>query len=481
LLLVAPERAAALDREAAAWPEIALTGAELSELELRLSVPGIPLPPLRPTAPPGVEVGHRVALRDTEGVLLATLAVETVEPADADAAVQGTHLAQGTHTAQEARTVRGTLTGVRLPAHPDAADLRRTPAALVDAVRRRGWTTVHAVLTDGPLFEADLARLAAQLDGTAGSPRADGAVVALLAGGVDATDPEHHARLAALRAGLDALPEGRTLLTVLPVPPTASPDRRSEVAQAYGLTALEPVGASPDVVSAPGSPGAADVRGALGRSDAELPPGLGPAGVVAALRRTTRPRTEQGLTVFFTGLSGSGKSTVAGLLTVRLLEQSSRSVLLLDGDKVRRHLTKGLGFSQADRDTNVARIGWVAAQVSAAGGIAVCAPIAPYDATRKQVRALVEGISPASGFVLVHVATPLEECARRDRKGLYARAFAGDLPGFTGVSDPYEEPADAEVVVDTTGRPPDQVVDDIVAFLADAGYLTASAGAVTTP
>jgi sulfate adenylyltransferase len=202
---------------------------------------------------------------------------------------------------------------------------------------------------------------------------------------------------------------------------------------------------------------------------------------VAALRRTTRPRTEQGLTVFFTGLSGSGKSTVAGLLTVRLLEQSSRSVLLLDGDKVRRHLTKGLGFSQADRDTNVARIGWVAAQVSAAGGIAVCAPIAPYDATRKQVRALVEGISPASGFVLVHVATPLEECARRDRKGLYARAFAGDLPGFTGVSDPYEEPADAEVVVDTTGRPPDQVVDDIVAFLADAGYLTASAGAVTTP
>lgn len=449
--LVDPAGAAALDREAAGWPERALTAAETSDLELRLSLPDLDPGPYRVSVPNST-AGDRLALRDAEGVLLAVLDVTEVAPDG---------------------TVTGSVTGVRLPAHPDAADLRRTPAELADELARRGWRDVHGVLTSRPLFDADLDRLHTALE------RADGVVVALLAGGVEATDPEHHARLAALRAGLATLPPERTMLTVLPLSRDADPDLRRRVAAGYGIGA-DTGGAgggdgSVDVTPAPGAPDDATVSAALDRDDTAPDEGAGaqagPPAVLAALRRTHPPRARQGLTVLFTGLSGSGKSTVAGLLAVRLLELTERSVLLLDGDRVRRHLTAGLGFSKADRDTNVRRIGWTAAQVAAAGGIAVCAPIAPYDATRRAVRAMVEGVSPTAGFVLVHIATALEECERRDRKGLYARARAGELPEFTGISDPYEVPQDAEVVADTTGREPSDVVDEVVAYLRDAGYL----------
>jgi sulfate adenylyltransferase len=159
------------------------------------------------------------------------------------------------------------------------------------------------------------------------------------------------------------------------------------------------------------------------------------------------PRTG-GLAVMFTGLSGAGKSTIAGRL-VELLLESGRTVTLLDGDVVRTHLSAGLGFSRADRDTNVRRIGWVAAQIAKHGGVAVCAPIAPYAATRAEARRLVEEAAGPGSFVLVHVATPLDECEARDRKGLYAKARRGEIAEFTGISDPYEEPTDAEIVIDT--------------------------------
>ncbi|SDY75409.1 sulfate adenylyltransferase [Modestobacter sp. DSM 44400] len=161
------------------------------------------------------------------------------------------------------------------------------------------------------------------------------------------------------------------------------------------------------------------------------------------------PRTG-GLAVMFTGLSGAGKSTIAGRL-VELLQEAGRTVTLLDGDEVRTSLSAGLGFSKADRDTNVRRIGWVAGQIAKHGGIAVCAPIAPYAATRTDARRLVEAQAGPGSFVLVHVGTPLAECEARDRKGLYAKARRGEIAEFTGVSDPYEAPTDAEVTLDTTG------------------------------
>jgi sulfate adenylyltransferase len=173
------------------------------------------------------------------------------------------------------------------------------------------------------------------------------------------------------------------------------------------------------------------------------------------------PPGEQGVVLFFTGLSGSGKSTVAQAVMDHLLEEGGRTITSLDGDVVRRNLSAGLTFSREDRETNIRRIGWVAAEISRHGGLAVCSPIAPFDATRRQVRAMVEEAGGA--FFLVHVATPLEECERRDRKGLYAKARRGEIPEFTGISSPYEEPEDAALRIDTTGRSIEDCRDEVLA------------------
>lgn len=199
-------------------------------------------------------------------------------------------------------------------------------------------------------------------------------------------------------------------------------------------------------------------------ADAELPEAVADV-VEQALPEPGR----QGLVLFFTGLSGSGKSTLAQALMDRILEQGVRSVTSLDGDVVRRNLSAGLTFSREDRETNIRRIGWVAAEIARHGGLAVCSPIAPFAETRTQVRAMVEGSGGA--FFLVHVATPLEECERRDRKGLYAKARRGEIPEFTGISSPYEEPDDADVRVDTTGRSIDEALGEVVAALRESGHL----------
>lgn len=194
---------------------------------------------------------------------------------------------------------------------------------------------------------------------------------------------------------------------------------------------------------------------------------------VAAIVDADRPPSDRrGLVVFLTGLSGSGKSTLARALHDVVLERGERTVTSLDGDVVRHHLSKGLGFSREDRETNIARIGWVAAEIARHHGMAICSPIAPFAATRAQVRAMVE--EAGGRFALVHVATPLAECERRDRKGLYAKARAGLIPEFTGISSPYEEPDDALVGVDTTGRTVDDALAEIVDALRAAGLWGAS-------
>jgi sulfate adenylyltransferase len=200
----------------------------------------------------------------------------------------------------------------------------------------------------------------------------------------------------------------------------------------------------------------------------EDPSGELPASIQAIVAKDRPPRDRQGLVIFFTGLSGSGKSTLARALIDFLLEQGERTVTSLDGDVVRHHLSKGLGFSREDRETNIVRIGFVAAEISRHGGVAVCSPIAPFNATREQVRGMVE--RAGGGFVLVHVATPLEECERRDRKGLYAKARAGEIPDFTGISSPYEAPRRA-LKVDTTDRDIAECLQDIVSALAADGWV----------
>jgi len=202
----------------------------------------------------------------------------------------------------------------------------------------------------------------------------------------------------------------------------------------------------------------------------DLPQWFTPLAVAAELRRSYPPRVRQGFTVFFTGLSGSGKSTIANVLLVKLLELGGRPVTLLDGDIVRKHLSSELGFSKEHRDINIRRVGFVASEITKNGGIAICAPIAPYDTTRKDVRAMVE---PGGGFLLVHVSTTLEVCEARDRKGLYAKARAGALPEFTGISDPYEAPDDADVTIDTTQLTPEEAAQQIILHLESEGYVGA--------
>ncbi|HET6652625.1 MAG TPA: adenylyl-sulfate kinase [Nocardioides sp.] len=250
------------------------------------------------------------------------------------------------------------------------------------------------------------------------------------------------------------------------------------------LIAAQQLGGAHVVAVPLASRGDAEADHALGQRvvDAYAPgPVLGVTGegdlgdeIAAVVEHDQPPVDGQGLVLFFTGLSGSGKSTLARALHDVILERGERTVTSLDGDVVRRNLSAGLTFSKEDRETNIRRIGWVAAEISRHGGVAICSPIAPFDTTRQQVRAMVDEAGGA--FVLIHVATPLEECERRDRKGLYAKARAGEIPEFTGISSPYEEPADAAVRVDTTGRSIEDALDDVLDHLYDAGYLHRSTG-----
>jgi adenylylsulfate kinase len=178
---------------------------------------------------------------------------------------------------------------------------------------------------------------------------------------------------------------------------------------------------------------------------------------------------QTGFTVWLTGLSGAGKTTI-GRAVAAELERRGLHVELLDGDVVRTHLSKGLGFSHEDRDTNIERIGWVASRLTRHGAAVVVAAISPYDATRKRVRGLVEEHGP---FVEVWVKATVEECAKRDTKGLYAKAFAGEITGFTGVDDPYEEPENAEIVVDTEGISPEESAARVIEKLEELGLVRA--------
>ncbi|WP_018790156.1 adenylyl-sulfate kinase [Salinispora arenicola] len=200
-----------------------------------------------------------------------------------------------------------------------------------------------------------------------------------------------------------------------------------------------------------------------------LPEWHTPPAVAKELAHARPPRRHRGLVIFLTGLSGSGKSTIARGLADALREQGERTITLLDGDVIRRELSAGLGFSKADRDANVRRISWVAAEIGRHRGVAICCPIAPYARARATAREMA--LATGAGFLLIHVATPLEVCERRDRKGLYARARAGLLTGMTGVDDPYEEPTDADLVVDTTDLSVDEAVQLVLHQLGETGWV----------
>jgi len=200
----------------------------------------------------------------------------------------------------------------------------------------------------------------------------------------------------------------------------------------------------------------------------DIPEWFSYAEVIKELRKAYPPKDKQGFTVFLTGLPSSGKSTIANALALKLREMTERNITLLDGDVIRTHLSKGLGFSMEDRETNVTRVGFVAKEITRHGGIVICALVSPYNKPRSIVRDMIKEVG---GFIEVYVATPLVVCEERDRKGLYKQARAGIVKQFTGIGDPYEEPLAPEVKIDTTGKEPEEVIQDLIEQIKLLGYL----------
>ncbi|QVQ55074.1 adenylyl-sulfate kinase [Spiractinospora alimapuensis] len=384
--------------------------------------------------------GDAVTLTDPEGAPLARLAV-TERWRESGV----TYLA-------------GPVTTIERPAHGVFRRLRLSPGDVRER-RQRPSDPLLCVVTSTPLHHSALAEIHAAAHHLAEetdtrTPTSATAEVLVL---VDT--PFHDERtMHAVLAARSHLPAGTQVVAV--ALPEYTPETAVGVAQGFGAsrTLVEPV-ERPEF-------GQAELHRMLAHGK-PLPGWFTPPEVADELARQWPPRPNRGLTVFFTGLSGSGKSTIARGVSDRIRE-SGRPVTLLDGDVVRRMLSKGLSFSKEDRDANIRRIGFVAAEIARHGGVAVCAPIAPYAATRAEVRAMVER---HGDFVLVHVATPLAECESRDRKGLYAKARAGVIPEFTGVSDPYEVPDDADLTVDTTEISVDHAVDLVLDTLRSGGWV----------
>ncbi len=475
--------------------------------------------------------GASLALRDPEGTMLAVLHVE--EKWTPDRSKEAQQVFATTDTTHPGvnyllnRTnpvyVSGRLEGVEAPVHYDFRELRRTPAEVRAEFQRLGWRNVVAFQTRNPMHRAHF-----ELTVRAATESGANLLINPSVGMTKPGDVDHYTRVRCYESLLAHYPRGTATLSLLPLAMRmggpreavwhaiirknhgcnnfivgrdhAGPGNNAKGEPFYGpyeaqellsshteelgvqmvpfqmMVYVEdedtyyPVDQVPDGKRTLNISGT-ELRQRLARG-AEIPSWFTFPEVAEELRREFPPRAQQGFTVFFTGLSGSGKSTIANALMVKLLEMGGRPVTMLDGDLVRKHLSSELGFSKEHRDINIRRIGWVASEITKNGGIALCAPIAPYDATRKDVRS---GIESAGGFILVHVATSLELCEERDRKGLYAKARAGVVKEFTGISDPYETPEDAELTIDTADMTPDEAAQEIILYLEREGFIGESA------
>jgi sulfate adenylyltransferase len=475
------------------------------------------------------EEGQDIALRDPEGVILAILSVTSKYAPDkareAEMVYGADDLAHPAvnylHNTAGPVYLGGAITGIQPPVHYDFRARRDTPNELRAYFRKLGWRRVVAFQTRNPLHRAHQ-----ELTFRASREAQANLLIHPVVGLTKPGDVDHFTRVRCYEAVLDKYPAATTTMSLLNLAMRmagpreavwhglirknhgcthfivgrdhAGPGQNSAGEDFYGpydaqdlfreheaemgiemvdfkhmvyvqeRAQYEPNDeiADKDDVTILNISGT-ELRRRLSEG-LEIPEWFSFPEVVAELRRTRPPRSQQGFTVFFTGFSGSGKSTIANALMVKLLEAGGRPVTLLDGDVVRKHLSSELGFSREHRDLNILRIGFVASEITKNGGIAICAPIAPYAATRRAVR---EMVAAGGGFVEVHVATPLDVCEGRDRKGLYAKARAGVIKEFTGISDPYEEPENPEIRIDTQDITPDHAAHLVLVKLESLGFI----------
>ena len=476
-----------------------------------------------------VKPGQDIALRDQEGVILAILSItdkwvpnkakeaEHVFGADdlAHPAVNYLHNVAGPVY------LGGPIIGIQQPVHYDFRARRDTPNELRAFFRKMGWRRIVAFQTRNPLHRAHQ-----ELTFRAAKEAEANLLIHPVVGMTKPGDVDHFTRVRCYEAVLDKYPAATTHLSLLNLAMRmggprealwhaiirknhglthfivgrdhAGPGKNSQGKDFYDPYAAQELVAKHQeeigiemvdfkqmvyvqekaqyypVDEVPEGSTVLDISGTelrrRLREGLEIPDWFSFPEVVQELRRTSPPRSKQGFTVFFTGLSGSGKSTIANALMVKLMEMGGRPVTLLDGDVVRKHLSSELGFSKEHRDINIKRIGYVASEITKNGGIAICAPIAPYTATRRAVREMIEAYG---AFIEVHVATSIEECERRDRKGLYKLAREGKIKEFTGISDPYEAPTKAELVVDTEGTDVDYCAQQVILKLESMGLIKA--------
>ena len=475
--------------------------------------------------------GSPLALRDAEGVMLAVLHVENLWEPDRAAEAQAVFGSDNTehpgvsYLLNKANPVYvgGKIEALQHPIHYDYRELRHTPKQLREEFTKLGWRRVVAFQTRNPMHRAHQ-----ELTLRAAKEVEANLLIHPVVGMTKPGDVDHFTRVRCYQALLPHYPQHTAKLSLLPLAMRMGGPREAVwhaiIRKNHGCTHLivgrDHAGPGSDTKGNPFY-GPYDAQELLRQHEEELgvkmvpfkmmvfveakdsyfPVDEVPEGarslsisgtdlrerlaegreipdwftfpdVADELRRSHPPRPRQGFTVFFTGLSGSGKSTIANALQTKLLELGGRPITLLDGDLVRRNLSSELGFSKEHRDINIRRIGYVASEITKNGGIAICAPIAPYHNIRQENKAL---IAPLGGYILVHIATPIEVCEQRDRKGLYAKARAGIIKEFTGISDPYEEPQDADVVIDTTDVTPEEAAHQIILHLEKEGYIGATA------
>ncbi|MGH1415602.1 MAG: bifunctional sulfate adenylyltransferase/adenylylsulfate kinase [Pelagimonas sp.] len=478
-----------------------------------------------------VEVGQDIALRDQEGVILATMTItdkwepnkaleaEKVFGADDDAHPAVNYL----HNTAGKIYLGGPITGIQQPVHYDFRARRDTPNEMRAFFRKMGWRKVVAFQTRNPLHRAHQ-----ELTFRAAKEAQANLLIHPIVGMTKPGDVDHFTRVRCYEAVLDKYPQSTTTMSLLNLAMRmagpreavwhgliranhgcthfivgrdhAGPGKNSAGEDFYGpydaqelyranqseigcemvdfkhmvwvqeraqYEAIDEIEDKDDITILNIS--GTELRRRLAEG-LEIPEWFSFPEVVKELRKTKPPRSQQGFTVFFTGFSGSGKSTIANALMVKLMEMGGRPVTLLDGDIVRKNLSSELGFSKEHRDLNIRRIGYVASEITKNGGIAICAPIAPYATTRRAVR---EDVEAFGAFIEIHVATSIEECEKRDRKGLYKLAREGKIKEFTGISDPYDVPLNAELVVETENVEVDNCAHQVILKLESMGLIAA--------